>query len=78
MHKRADKLLICSASIEVTGEKQANRDPAWGVTMCVAGQGNSSDGLGMVSVSAALNFCFCQFTHKWGNRPDCASVPDTL
>lgn len=37
MHNKANKLLISSASIRVTGERQANRDSAWAVTVCVAG-----------------------------------------
>lgn len=36
MHKQADKLLISSASIGVTGGRQANGDTARAVTVCVA------------------------------------------
>lgn len=37
MHKQAKRLLISSASIGVTGGRQANKDMAWAVTVCVVG-----------------------------------------
>lgn len=47
MHKQAKRLLISSASIGVTGGRQANKDMAWACD-CVrggklAGLGNSND-----------------------------------
>ncbi|CAN8220470.1 unnamed protein product [Coccothraustes coccothraustes] len=58
MHKQADKLLISSASIGVTGGRQANGDTTGDVTACVAGSWLDR-GIAMTSVRHGKLLCSC-------------------